>query len=163
MRAEKNTKKFITRKNLSRGKDYDYDYNYDYDYDNDYYRYHHCIELHSYTYFEVRRECSGKSLYCLRWFTMWIESWWDKLLQRVTPLSSHNKNRQQNVQTLLKQTKKTTQFWVLYNPNAHGHLREVVAYESWTAGVFYGEKFGYRYLVKRMYCEQFLFGYNTYY
>lgn len=29
-----------------------------------------------------------------------------------------------------KQTEKTTQFWVLYNPNAHGHLREVVAYES---------------------------------
>lgn len=59
-----------------------------------------------------------------------------------------------------KQTKKTTQFWVLYNPNAHGHLREVVAYERRTAGVFCEEKFGYGYLMKRMYCEQFLLGYN---
>ena len=53
-----------------------------------------------------------------------------------------------------KQTKKTTQFW------AHGHLREVVAYDSWTAGVFYEEKFAYRYLVKRMYCMPSLLGYN---
>lgn len=35
-----------------------------------------------------------------------------------------------------KQTKKTTQFWVLYSPDAHGHLRKVVAYERRTAGVF---------------------------
>ena len=61
-----------------------------------------------------------------------------------------------------KQTKKTTQFWVLYNPNANGHLREVVAYERQTAGVFYEEKFGYGYLVKRMYCMPSLLGYNMY-